>query len=222
MSQLKKTLILSAWVVLVLLLLAVIAPWQGLLRGWGDSPDPGSHSVALAVPAAAALPVFYPAPKFDLTDQDAKPFSSSGLDGEVWVAATMFTRCPSGMCPMITARMTELQAAITNPRVQLVSISLQPEKDTPAVLKQYAEKVNADLTRWHFLTGDKATILELVRKGLKLPVEEGPGEDNILHADRLVLVDQTGQIRGYYPAGDPESMTKLASDATMLAEGPAQ
>jgi protein SCO1/2 len=178
------------------------------------------------------LPVLFDVPDFSFTDQNEKTLKRDDLKGHVWVGAFIFTNCP-GVCPMMTGKMRALEDAITDPKVQLVSISLDPERDTPAVLKQYAAKMKADQSRWHFLTGDKTKIYNLAadmkvtaQPATQQLVEDEHGKKTIedkpiVHSEKLILVDQTGHIRGYYSSTSDDDMKQLATDASDLASGKA-
>ncbi len=97
--------------------------------------------------------------------------------------------------------MSELQKPLENTDVHLVSVSVDPEHDTPAVLRDYAEKLHAQPQRWDFLTGSSPAIYDLSRNGFKLAIADGSGEMGTpVHSTRLVLVDRQGEIRGYYDA----------------------
>ena len=103
------------------------------------------------------------------------------------------------------------------PKLQLVSISIDPQHDTVDVLREYEKKLGANEETWHFLTGEEALIRELSRSGFKLGTGGGdvPGED-LFHSTKLTLVDSEGQIRGYYSSEDREAVEKLKSDASRL------
>ncbi len=155
-------------------------------------------------------------PAFQLTNQNGQAFGSGQLNGKIWIADFVYTTCP-GPCPMISSRMSELQKPLEKTDVHLVSFSVDPEKDTPAVLRDYAAKLQAEPGRWDFLTGSKSTIYKLSHDGFKLAVSEGSDEQGIpVHSTRMVLVDRQGQIRGYYDAVEPEAITKLVADTTHL------
>src|SRR5882762_1931461 len=111
-------------------------------------------------------------PGFQLTNQNGQPFGSAQLSGKIWIADFIFTACP-GPCPMISSRMSELQKPLGKTDVHLVSFSVDPKKDTPEVLRGYAEKLHAQPQRWDFLTGPKATIYDLSKNGFKLGVSDG-------------------------------------------------
>ena len=154
-------------------------------------------------------------PPFELTNQDAQPFGTGQLQGRIWIADFIFTSCP-GPCPLISSRMAELQRPLENSDVHLVTITVDPETDTPEVLRDYAERLHARPGRWDFLTGDKDTIFKLTQQGFKLAVADGEEEGNPVHATRAVLVDRRGTIRGYYDVTAPDGVTKLLADTSHL------
>jgi len=155
-------------------------------------------------------------PSFQLVNQNGQPFGSPQLAGKIWIADFIYTTCP-GPCPMISSRMSELQKPLEKTDVRLVSFSVDPEKDTPQVLRGYAEKLQADPERWNFLTGPKSVIYKLSHDGFKLAVSDGSDEQGIpVHSTRMVLVDRHGQIRGYYDATEADAVTKLVADTNHL------
>ena len=155
-------------------------------------------------------------PPFQLVNQSGQPFGSAQLAGKIWIADFIYTMCP-GPCPMISSRMSDLQKPLEKSDVHLVSFSVDPEKDTPRVLRGYAEKLQADPARWDFLTGPKTAIYKLSHDGFKLAVSDGMDEQGIpVHSTRIVLVDRHGQIRGYYDATEPDAITKLLADTNHL------
>jgi protein SCO1/2 len=152
-------------------------------------------------------------PEFSLINQDGKTFGSADLRGKIWIADFIYTTCP-GPCPMISSRMSELQEPLKNTDVHLVSFSVDPAKDTPQVLRGYAEKLQAEPGRWDFLTGPQSTIYNLSRNGFKLAVGDEKGIP--IHSTRMILVDRHGEIRGYYDAAEADAVTKLVADTTHL------
>jgi len=104
-------------------------------------------------------------PEFVLLNQDGKNFGSAQLRGKIWIADFIYTTCP-GPCPMISSRMSELQKPLEKTDVHLVSFSVDPAKDTPQVLRGYAERLQAEPGRLDFLTGPQSTIYNLSRSGL--------------------------------------------------------
>jgi protein SCO1/2 len=161
------------------------------------------------------LPAYGNVPNFDLVNQDAQPFGSSQLAGKIWIADFIFTTC-RGPCPIISTRMSELQKPLEKTDVRFVSFSVDPEKDTPPVLRAYADKLRKEPFRWDFLTGSVDAIASISRDGFKLGISEGEPETGPIHSTRFVLVDRRGAIRGYYDALAPDGVTKLLADTNHL------
>lgn len=155
-------------------------------------------------------------PTFQLTNQNGHPFGSTQLRGKIWIADFIYTTCP-GPCPMISSRMSELQKPLEKTDVHLVSFTVDPAKDTPEVLRGYAEKLQAQPGRWDFLTGSQSSIYDISRNGFKLAISDGSEDVGLpVHSTRMILVDRRGAIRGYYDAGEPDAMTKLLADTNHL------
>ncbi len=170
---------------------------------------------------ADTLPVLATVPDFALIEASGRKVTRADLAGAPWVADLVFTHC-AGACPLMSAEMARLVSQTASmPEVRFVSISVDPERDTPEVLTRYAERYGADRTRWLFLTGDEQEIRRLALEGLKLPLADGDpsrGEDEILHSQRFVLVDAQSRIRGAYDVRDQEAMFRLRGDLRRLAE----
>jgi protein SCO1/2 len=161
-------------------------------------------------------------PDFDFLDQDAQPFRSSQMDGRVWVVDFFYTTCP-GPCPALSSRLSELHRRFAaNPGVGFLSISSNPEKDRPEVLKLYADKFGAD-ARWRFLTGDKAQIFSVANQGFKIGLTEGSADgEPVTHSTRLLLVDAEGWVRGFYEGageGSEDASNRLVADIETLSKG---
>ena len=166
--------------------------------------------------AARTVLAYGAVPPFQLTNQDGRPFGSADLTNKIWIADFIFTSCP-GPCPIISSRMSELQKPLENTDVHLVSFTVDPDKDTPQVLRNYADRLNAKPDRWDFLTGKRSAIYDLSQKGFKLGVADGTDEMGMpVHSTRMVLVDQHGQIRGYYDGLQADAVTKLIADTRHL------
>ncbi len=170
---------------------------------------------------AEPLPALGQVGAFSLVDQNARALSGETLRGKVWVAAFFFTRCPT-ICPRITRRMRALQVAAARkaPALTLISFSVDPENDTPPVLLAYAQRFDADLKTWSFLTGDLDVMKRTVVDGFKLALDgkaDSAAENGgIIHGSHLVLVDRTLTIRGYYRTDDEDDMTRILEDAARL------
>jgi cytochrome oxidase Cu insertion factor (SCO1/SenC/PrrC family) len=157
------------------LLIAVLIGVIGL--GVVSLSKQGPLTLPLKATTDSRLPVYGAVPDFTLTDQSGRSVRRADLEGRVWVANFIFTNCPDE-CPLMTAEMAQLQSDLAHvPDLRLVSISVDPERDTPAVLSQYADRFNADPTRWLFLTGDKRAIYRLAKEGFRLGIVD-PAEQS--------------------------------------------
>jgi len=167
------------------------------------------------------LPVIGQVPAFALVDQHGSPFGNTALDGRVWIASFIYTRC-EGPCPIIVERLGRLARDFdTEPDLQIVSFSVDPQYDTPTVLADYARRHHIDGLRWKLLTGDPDRLFDLIRHGFFLPVESAAGGDaqaaeRVTHSVRLVLVDRRGRMRGYYDSGDADELARLEADTRRL------
>ncbi|MFZ4597730.1 MAG: SCO family protein [Terrimicrobiaceae bacterium] len=158
-------------------------------------------------------------PDFQLTAQDGSIVSPASLRGKIWVANFIFTRC-QGPCPVMTSRMAELNKKLRKTDVVLVSFSVDPDYDQPAVLAEYGAKVAADPARWKFLTGPKDEMETLIVKGLLQPLAKDP-DGMPAHSTRFVLVDREGSLRGFQDGNDPEVVQKILMDiGDLLRESP--
>src|SRR5262249_20241121 len=151
-----------------------------------------------AVPATP-LDQLGPVADFQLTERGGRTVTRADLLGKVWVAGFAFTRC-TGPCPQVSGTMAKLQAELRDqPDFRPVSVSVDPENDTPEVLKAYADRFGADPERWLFLTGPKDDVYKLVLESFHLGVQHdgGPGVppgQAVTHSTRLALVDRKGQV----------------------------
>lgn len=170
-------------------------------------------------------PRFGKVPEFSLLNRDGRQIGLGDLAGSSWVANFIFTRCRIS-CPRMTAIMVRLGEALPGEsRINRVSISVDPEHDTPEVLQAYAESFGVSDERWLFLTGEREIIYPLMIEGFRLGVDASPppemvSEDEpILHSTRLVLVDGRGEIRGYYDGFQGEDFERLLRDLTVVTAG---
>lgn len=141
---------------------------------------------------------------FVLTNQFGARVSLADLRGQVWVADIIFTRC-AGPCPRMTQLMKTLQDALPpQSRAKLVTLTTDPDHDTPEVLRAYAERFGADPRRWLFLTGSKPQIAALAVESLKLTAMEKPAQerespaDLFIHSTLFVVVDKHGRLRDVF------------------------
>ncbi|MGB7327545.1 MAG: FG-GAP-like repeat-containing protein [Rubripirellula sp.] len=168
----------------------------------------------------APLRVLGKVPPFTLLDQNGDSFNKDLLEGKIWVATFIFTRC-GATCPVQSAAFATLQEKLQEANafgdVELVSFTVDPEFDTPEILDEYGKRFKADFDHWHFLTGARSDIWDLSNDGFKLKAESGRDETNLVtHSDSLILIDSKSQIRGYYPGTSNDATGKLLDDINRL------
>jgi cytochrome oxidase Cu insertion factor (SCO1/SenC/PrrC family) len=161
-------------------------------------------------------------PPFALTERSGKTVTNQDLAGKIWVADFIYTTCP-GPCPLITAGMVKLQDAVAHdPQVQLVTFTVDPQTDTPAVLAKYAGLYHADPDRWWFLTGPQKPLYDLIQNGFLQVVKDNHGEPPqdgqfvVTHSTYLALVDADGNVRGFYDGVGNASRADLQRDIKIL------
>jgi protein SCO1/2/putative membrane protein len=162
-----------------------------------------------------------PLGSFTLQERSGRTITDGDLSDRVWIAAFVFTRCPSS-CPRISSTMKGFQGVLEGTGVRLVSISVDPGHDTPRVLADYAARLGADPDRWWFVTASRDTIYHLVLDQFKVPLSESSPEDRragaeaVSHSARLALVDRGNRIVGYFDSNDPEATRNLLARARRL------
>jgi protein SCO1/2 len=178
----------------------------------------GSSLMALAGCAAhAGLPSYTTVPDFTLTDQTGVQFDSAAkLKHNVWIADFIYTTCP-GPCPRMTSQMHQVENALAGiENLRLVSFTVDPKNDTPAVLSEYAGNFGAVPGRWFFLTGPEATLQHLSKDVFWL----GDVGGRLEHSTRFVLVDQNSKVRGFYLTEEADAIPRLIEDAKKLVRSP--
>jgi protein SCO1/2 len=176
--------------------------WRGLavvaLAAWPGGASAHDASQHAEVSEAERLPVIGPAPDFALTSQDGERVTLADYRGKVVAVAFIFTTCPD-ICPMLTANMASVQEELGEDfgaKIAFASITVDPERDTPDVLKNYAEMFGADLDGWTFLTGDPAAVKDIGRQYGIFAAKAAGGE--VDHTLLTSLVDQQGNLRVQY------------------------
>jgi len=197
-----------AWVIAFLIAIILIAGAAKLFR---SSERKSSDS----------FPPIGTVPDFKFTTQEGKPLSRHDLLGKVWVIDFIFTRCP-GPCPLMSSRMAEISKELKKAKdVRLVSVSIDPEHDTPQVLAEYASRLQADPSRWIFLTGPKKEIDEFTTKGMLQALSTDPTNPAAtVHSTRFLVIDSEGQIRILRKLDEPELVQKLLMDIGSLLREP--
>lgn len=206
MEPINKAVQVFVWGFLTAVVLGLVAAWL-LFRDQNNTPP---------------LPVLGSIPAFQLTDQAGRAFTEADLRNHVAVFNIIFTRC-GGPCPRITAEMKQIQDAISpDLPVRFISLTSDPEHDTPEKLRDYGARYQADFTRWRFVTGGKRELYDFAIKGLHFTVIDNQEaasrslEDLFIHSLKFVLVDGEGRIRAYLDGGETETVETVLSAARRL------
>ena len=193
--------------------MAMVAALSAVIRAAHRSPAAGPAQAG-ARGAETGLPVLSDIPAFAFTNIDGRRIDNAALLGHVWVANLMFTRCTT-TCPITTAKMSVLRRTIRWPDVRFVSFSIDPEHDTPAVLRAYAARWSAD-PRWLLLSPPPNEAAAFAN-AMKMPFERTAMPlEPIMHSSLFFLVDQQGRVRGQYGSLDDTAVRRLMADAAAL------
>jgi protein SCO1/2 len=161
---------------------------------------------------ASKLPAYDKVPSFTMTDSEGRPFRQSEMAGKIWIVDFIYTFCPAE-CPLMSSRMRKLEGQIKDMNdVSLLSISVDPERDTPPVLNKFAHRWGAPNGQWKFITGDAATVHLLAYQTFHV----GDVINKMEHSTKFAVVDRQGVIRGYYSSFDRDSMADLLKDIESL------
>jgi len=175
----------------------------------------GAVFLTACVNQASKLPDYGQVPAFQMTDSAGHNFKRAMLNGKVWVADFIYTNCPAA-CPRMTAQMHKLEKQVHSMKdVELVSFSVDPNRDTPPVLDEFAHRFGGPTDRWVFLTGSPATVHLIAYTTFHV----GDVIGKIDHSTKFILVDKSGRIRGYYSSFDRDDLSKLLTDVETLRDG---
>ncbi|MBK9420585.1 MAG: SCO family protein [Flavobacteriales bacterium] len=210
-SKVKK------WAILLFMLVLVPA---AMFLFWGSV---GNYSYLPYIGEREALApgdtAYFTVPPFHFTDEDGKPFTDKDVENKVLVVDFFFTRCTS-ICPKMSVQMQQLQLQLDGHEyddVLFLSHTVDPEHDTPEVLKAYAKRLEADPKRWKFLTGNAPDIYRQGNLGYLLSASAGSSAaENFVHSPQFVLVDKRHHIRGMYDGTSTDAMRDLMTDLNML------
>ena len=156
---------------------------------------------------------------FSLIDSDGKTVTKQDLLGKPWAVCFVFTHC-AFTCPTITNSMRSLQDQLKDYEFHLVTLTVDPERDTPEILKEYGKGRGADFSKWKFLGGDQRDIYRLIHGSFKMPVQalkDGKPGFEFLHSNNIMLVDDKGVVRGKYDGTDGKQMAALRREIQKLA-----
>ena len=164
---------------------------------------------------------FFQVPPFSFTDQDGHTITDETVNGKILVVDFFFTSCKS-ICPIMTKRLSGLQVNLplhdkAYKDVLFLSHTVDPEHDTPQVLKEYARQNQADTARWKFLTGDASTIYRQGNLGYLLSaLVDSASAEQFVHSPNFVLVDKRRHIRGVYDGTTSQGVNDLVQDIKLL------
>jgi cytochrome oxidase Cu insertion factor (SCO1/SenC/PrrC family) len=192
------------WLLMAVLLAAIYGSFVAWRGNYSDARVPIPHG-------APAEPKRPPLTDFVLTDAQGEKFDSASLKGKVWVGSFFFTNCPA-MCFRLNQALAALQETHPDSDVRYVSITCDPDNDTPAALKEYAARFKANPARWTFLTGDMKLIRRIGNDFFQVAVDKGT------HSDRAFVVDRAGQVRGRFRLTEPDQL-KLLEKLLATVEG---
>jgi protein SCO1/2 len=163
--------------------------------------------------------IYHAIPEFNFTDQNGQPFGSADLSNKIYVANFFFTNCPS-ICPRMQTLMKKVQDEDDFKKLsdfELVSFTVDPDRDTQEKLKEFSTRIQADDSRWHFLTGDRAKLYQLASSGFMLSaMEDSTAAGGFLHSDVMVLVDRNKHIRGLYEGTSLKDVKRLIDEIKVL------
>ncbi len=161
---------------------------------------------------SSKLPIYDHVPDFAMTDAAGKPFSAGQMNGSVWVVDFIYTNCPAE-CPRMSSQMHKVEGQFAGePDVHFLSISVDPERDTPPVLAAFAHRWGAPNRQWQFVTGSPQTVHLLANSTFHV----GDVIDLIEHSTKFAVVDKKRTIRGYYSSFDGESLAQMRQDIEAL------
>lgn len=156
-------------------------------------------------------------PDFSFVNQEGDTITQKDYEGKIYVADFFFATCPD-ICIIMTSELLRVQEKFKdNPDIKILAHTVNPEDDTPEVLKEYSKSYGADLSMWDFVTGDKDAIYEQARCGYFVVAKpEEKSEDDFIHSDKLILVDKDKRIRGFYSGTDREDVDRLITEISLL------
>jgi len=193
--------------------LVVVVPPLARALGWPDESRRAGQDLG---------DLGYDLGNYRLIERSGRPVTEADLAGQVWIADFIFTRCKMS-CPRITTVMKGLQGRLATTGVRLVSISVDPEHDSPEVLANYARSFEADPDRWWFVTGKEGEVYDLILNRFHLSVARSDdasrerGAEAVAHSNRLVLVDRGNRVAGVFDSDEPKAIDDLIAQARKKA-----
>ena len=179
-----------------------------------------SDTVIKTVDGKQVEEIIYPKiPDFAFINQEGETVTGKSMDGKVYVADFFFTTCPT-ICPVMKKNMLNVYKKFKdNADVSILSHSIDPDHDSVAILKKYADDLGVSGTKWQFVTGDREKIYDIGQKHYLVSAREDPNEPGgYLHSGHFVLIDKNKHIRGMYDGTTEEGTKQLIEDIEVLLQ----
>lgn len=217
------------WVSLIILIFGILVIPKIVERVKNNEIVKGDRLNTVTSHKESGLAKIGPAPKFILTNQNKKQVSNSTYAGKVYVLEFFFSTCPT-ICPKMNANLKTVQQEFSgNNNFGIASITINPENDTPEVLKKHAEELGFTSENWHFLTGEKEYIYQIANKGFNMYAgENAKANGGFEHSGLFALIDKNGTIRCredefgnpilYYDGLEEKGIKALKEDIKLLLE----
>ncbi len=160
--------------------------------------------------------LYHRVPNYSFINQDNKRIDSTFFEGKIQVVDFKFTKC-TGICPTMTSNMVDVYSVFLDDLdLVFMSFTVDPENDSPEVLKEYQYQYKIRNKNWAFLTGDSKDIYGLARQGFYISGYYDENNKDFVHSEKVILVDKEGIIRGYYDATDKEDVVRLKVEIKVL------
>jgi protein SCO1 len=161
--------------------------------------------------------IYHVIPDFEFTNQYGEKVKRSDYENKIFVTDFFFTTCQS-ICPVMSNQLSRVQEKTKEmDDVLILSHTVNPENDSVPVLLDYAQKMNAQKSKWNFVTGDKKSLYDIARNGYFVTALDGDGgPDDFIHSEKFILVDKQGHIRGYYDGTDTKDVDRLIDEIKVL------
>ena len=160
--------------------------------------------------------VFHEIPDFEFINQDSQVVTNALLDSSIYVADFFFVNCPT-ICPKVKKQMLRIYDKYeNNPKIKLVSHTIDPKRDTPEILKRYASNLEVNTDKWIFLTGDKDALYDIADEYFVVAIEDPDAPEGFDHSGKILLVDTERHIRSFGEGTDPEDIDRFLKDIDKL------
>lgn len=161
--------------------------------------------------------LYHQIPDFEFINQDSVKVTQKDFEGKIYIADFFFTTCPT-ICPKMKTQMLRIYEKYKdNPKVGILSHSIDPRHDTPAVLREFMNNLGIKSKMWQMVTGDKAKIYEIGQKSYMVSATDDPTQPGgIVHSGAFILVDKNRHIRGIYDGTEPTKVDRLMIDMEVL------